>query len=35
MAGFVRAYLQGRHDDGAAVWRLYTGWRWLERFGLT
>jgi asparagine synthase (glutamine-hydrolysing) len=29
---FVEGYLGGRHDDGAAVWRLYTAWRWLEAF---
>ena len=32
MARFVRAYLRGEHDDGPSVWRLYTGWRWLEQF---
>lgn len=32
MSRFVHAYLRGEHDDHMAVWRLYTGWRWLERF---
>jgi asparagine synthase (glutamine-hydrolysing) len=27
---FVEDYLEGRHDDALAVWRLYTAWRWLE-----
>jgi hypothetical protein len=22
-----------KHDDGLAVWRLYTSWRWLESIG--
>ena len=26
----VSDYLAAKHDDGAAVWRLYTTWRWLE-----
>jgi len=30
---FVHAYLRGDHNDGMSVWRLYTGWRWLEHFG--
>jgi asparagine synthase (glutamine-hydrolysing) len=29
---FVDDYLAGKHDDGLAVWRLYTSWRWLESF---
>lgn len=29
---FVGDYLAGKHDDGLAVWRLYTSWRWLESF---
>jgi asparagine synthase (glutamine-hydrolysing) len=29
---FVHDYLRGAHDDGMGVWRLYTAWRWLERF---
>jgi asparagine synthase (glutamine-hydrolysing) len=33
MTQFVNAYLRGDHDDARGVWRLYTGWRWLERFG--
>lgn len=28
----VDDYLQGRHDDGPALWRLYTAWRWMELF---
>ncbi len=32
LARFVEDYLQGRHDDGPALWRLYTAWRWLELF---
>jgi asparagine synthase (glutamine-hydrolysing) len=31
MTRFVHDYLNHRHDDVLAVWRLYTGWRWLER----
>ena len=31
MTRFVHDYLDRRHDDELAVWRLYTGWRWLER----
>ena len=30
MRRFVSDYLAAKHDDGAAVWRLYTTWRWLE-----
>ena len=30
MRRFVNDYLAAKHDDGAAVWRLYTTWRWLE-----
>jgi asparagine synthase (glutamine-hydrolysing) len=30
MRRFVQGYLSGKHDDGLAVWRLYTSWRWLE-----
>ena len=32
LSRFVDDYLQGRHDDGPALWRLYTAWRWLELF---
>lgn len=32
MRTFVHDYLRGAHDDGMSVWRLYTAWRWLERF---
>jgi asparagine synthase (glutamine-hydrolysing) len=32
VAPFVDDYLAGRHDDGMAVWRLYTAWRWHEAF---
>jgi asparagine synthase (glutamine-hydrolysing) len=31
---FVDDYLAGRHDDGYAVWRIYTASRWLGLFGL-
>jgi asparagine synthase (glutamine-hydrolysing) len=31
---FVDDYLAGRHEDGYAVWRIYTTSRWLELFGL-
>jgi asparagine synthase (glutamine-hydrolysing) len=34
VAGFVDAFLGGRHHDILAVWRLYTAWRWLEAFHL-
>jgi asparagine synthase (glutamine-hydrolysing) len=27
---FVRDYLAGKNNDGLAVWRMYTSWRWLE-----
>jgi asparagine synthase (glutamine-hydrolysing) len=30
MRQFVNGYLSAEHDDGLAVWRLYTSWRWLE-----
>ena len=30
LRAFVDDYLTGRSDDHLAVWRLYTGWRWLE-----
>jgi asparagine synthase (glutamine-hydrolysing) len=33
MRRFVNDYLLKRHDDGLAVWRLYTSWRWLESMG--
>jgi asparagine synthase (glutamine-hydrolysing) len=33
MRRFVNDYLLKRHDDGLAVWRLYTAWRWLESLG--
>ena len=29
---FIRDYLDGRHDDAGAIWRLYTASRWLELF---
>jgi len=29
---FVDGYLAGKHDDGLAVWRLYTSCRWLGCF---
>ena len=29
MRRFVGDYLLKKHDDGLAVWRLYTSWRWL------
>ena len=29
---FVEGYVNGAHNDGLAVWRLYTGWRWLQQF---
>ena len=29
---FVDSYFSGTHDDHLAMWRLYTGWRWLELF---
>jgi asparagine synthase (glutamine-hydrolysing) len=32
MTRFVHDYLRGKHDDDSAVWRLYTGWRWLDHF---
>jgi asparagine synthase (glutamine-hydrolysing) len=32
MRTFVHDYLRGAHDDVMSVWRLYTGWRWLEQF---
>ncbi len=32
ISSFVEGYLKGAHDDGMAVWRLYTAWRWLEIF---
>ena len=28
---FVNDFLAGRADDEMSVWRLYTGWRWLEQ----
>jgi asparagine synthetase B (glutamine-hydrolysing) len=31
---FVDGYLADRHQDGYAVWRIYTASRWLELFGL-
>jgi asparagine synthase (glutamine-hydrolysing) len=33
MRRFVSDYLMKKHDDGLAVWRLYTSWRWLESIG--
>lgn len=32
MTQFVQDYLRGDHHDEMGVWRLYTGWRWLEQF---
>jgi len=32
VVAFVEDYLRGRNDDGMAVWRLFTAWRWLETF---
>jgi asparagine synthase (glutamine-hydrolysing) len=32
MSRFVDRYLRGEHGDDNAIWRLYTGWRWLEQF---
>lgn len=34
LAQFVENYLQGKHENILAVWRLYTAWRWLETFNL-
>jgi asparagine synthase (glutamine-hydrolysing) len=34
LAAFVDDYVRGRHDDGSAVWRLYTVWRWMDLFGV-
>jgi asparagine synthase (glutamine-hydrolysing) len=34
LRAFVDDYLAGRHEDGYAVWRIYTAWRWLDLFGL-
>ena len=34
LTAFVEAFLEGRHDDVLAVWRLYTCWRWLELFSV-
>lgn len=34
LARFVENYLQGKHENILAVWRLYTAWRWLETFNL-
>jgi asparagine synthase (glutamine-hydrolysing) len=31
---FVDDYLAGRHDDGYAVWRIFTASRWLDLFDL-
>jgi asparagine synthase (glutamine-hydrolysing) len=31
---FVDDYLAGRHDNGYAVWRIYTASRWLDLFKL-
>jgi asparagine synthase (glutamine-hydrolysing) len=31
---FVDDYLAGRHDDGYAVWRIFTASRWLDLFAL-
>ncbi|HLY63025.1 MAG TPA: asparagine synthase (glutamine-hydrolyzing) [Terriglobia bacterium] len=31
---FVENFLQGKHENNLAVWRLYTAWRWLETFSL-
>ena len=32
---FVSGYLDRSHDDGPAVWRLYTAWLWLKQFRLS
>jgi asparagine synthase (glutamine-hydrolysing) len=34
MHAFVDDYLAGRHEDGYAVWRIFTGSRWLDLFEL-
>ena len=31
---FVDGYFEGRHDNGYAVWRIYTASRWLDLFRL-
>ena len=31
VAPFVLGFMAGGHDDHAAVWRLYTTWRWLSQ----
>jgi asparagine synthase (glutamine-hydrolysing) len=32
MKRFLEDYLAGRHEEGSAVWRLYTASRWLDAF---
>ena len=32
VAPFVEGYLDGKHEDILAVWRLYTAWRWMDIF---
>jgi asparagine synthase (glutamine-hydrolysing) len=34
MRAFVDDYLAGRHEDGFAVWRIFTASRWLDLFEL-
>jgi asparagine synthase (glutamine-hydrolysing) len=34
LEAFVNDYLAGRHEDGYAVWRIFTASRWLELFAL-
>lgn len=34
MQAFVDDYLAGKHDNGYAVWRIFTASRWLDMFGL-
>ena len=31
---FVDDYFAGKHQDGYAVWRVFTASRWLDLFGL-
>jgi asparagine synthase (glutamine-hydrolysing) len=34
MQNYVDEYLGGKHDNGYAVWRIFTASRWLDMFGL-
>jgi asparagine synthase (glutamine-hydrolysing) len=34
MQNYVDDYLGGKHDNGYAVWRIFTASRWLDMFGL-